>query len=173
MHVHEIDDGAEARAVDEIADRAAEDEPDRDHARQTTGGQHAQRHASQHEQRDDRERGHQPAPRRLQRAEQPEGEPGIHDERQREPAVGEHDGMAGYEVRERGGLADLIRHDDDRGEQEDERHRARVTTRTHRAHSVGWAGSRPTSSLRVQHRSHLSPAARSTPMTSPGMSWLS
>src|SRR2546421_2455048 len=57
VHVHEIDDGAEARAVDEIADGAAEDEPDRDHARQTTGGQHAQRHASQHQQRDDRERG--------------------------------------------------------------------------------------------------------------------
>ena len=45
--------------------------------------------------------------------------------------------MAGKKVGERGRLGDLVEHDDDGGEEEDARHRARVTTRTQRAHSVG------------------------------------
>src|SRR5207253_9249402 len=92
-------------------------------------------------------------------------------------------------------LGNLVEHDHDAGEDGDARERrpchpsndvtARLadaaqlalplarTTGTQRSQSPGCSGCSPTRSLHVQPRWHLRPSALSTPMTRPGISWLS
>ena len=87
VDVHEVDDRAEAHAIDQVSDRAAEDEPDRRLLAPAAAREDAQGHA----------RRGRPAPRgrarpppsasRRDAAEEPEREPRIHDERQREEAI--------------------------------------------------------------------------------------
>src|SRR5216117_1025908 len=149
---------------------------------------------SDHERADRQER-HDPPPLGRDAREESEGEARVEHERQRQEAVDHADGHARLEPPEHDQLGDLVERDHDAREDDDpcgrgRRHPSNAvtarladaaqlalplarTTGTQRSQSPGCARCSPTRSLHVQQRWHLRPSALSTPMTRPGISWLS
>src|SRR5262245_48747078 len=173
VHVHEVDHGAEARAIHEVPESPAEDEPDPQHALPAAGGQHAQGHPRQHEEGHQRQDSDHPAPGRRHAPEQPEGQSRVHHQGEVEKPLDHVDGNAEHEPIEHDDLGHLIDGGHGQGDGKDALHSMAATTGAHRSHRAGWRGSSPTRSLHTQHRWHFLPRALSTPMTRPGISWLS
>src|SRR2546425_199863 len=148
VDVDEVDDGAEAGPVDQIPHGAAEDQADRAVIGPPAARQDPEGHLHQDHERADRQERHDPPP--LGRDAREEAEPCGRGRRHPSNAVTAR-------------LADaaqlalpLAR-----------------TTGTQRSQSPGCARCSPTRSLHVQQRWYLRPSALSTPMTRPGISWLS
>ena len=88
VDVHEVHDGAEPGAVDQIAHRSPEDER-RTASRSSAlpGVRIADGHAGEHDQRPQRQDHHEPPPRGGQARQQPEGQARIEHQREGQQAV--------------------------------------------------------------------------------------
>src|SRR3989441_1460036 len=195
VDVDEVDDGAEAGPVDQIPHGAAEDEAAGAVIGPPAAGQAPEAPLHRDHERADREERPAPPPLGRDAREETEGEARVEHERQRQEAVDHADGHARLEPPEHDQLGDLVERDHDAREDGDpcgrgRRHPSNAvtarladaaqlalplarTTGTQRSQSPGCARCSPTRSLHVQQRWHLRPSALSTPMTRPGISWLS